>query len=110
MQLWKNHSAVTAIQQLSSNSAKRNRLSNDRAFKLVFVSLNQELFAETKPNHARKIILTEFKKASDNAQTFASASIELDSSSDETSAISMFQHTSDEVIDLDSLHSDDSDI
>ena len=92
------------------HSAKRNRLSNDRASKLVYVSLNLELLAQTKRNHANKIIHTELEKSGDNAQTYAATSIEVDSSSDEASAISMFLYTSDEVIGLDSLHSVDSDI
>ena len=44
------------------HSAKRNRLSNDRASKLVYVSLNLEFFAQTKRNHANKIIHTELEK------------------------------------------------
>ena len=92
------------------HSAKRNRLSNDRASKLVYVSLNLELLAQTKRNHANKIIHTELEKTSDNAQTYAATSIGVDSSSVEASAISMFLHTSDEVIDLDSSHSVDNDI
>ena len=91
------------------HSAKRNRLSNDRASKLVYVSLNLELLAQTKRNHANKIIHTELEKTSDNVQTYAATPIEADSS-DEASAISMFLHTSDEVIYLDSSHSVDSDI
>ena len=66
--------------------------------------------AQTKRTHANKIIHTELEKTSDNAQTYAATSIEVDSSSDEASAISMFLHTSDEVIDLDCSHSIDSDI
>ena len=92
------------------HSVKRNRLSNGRASKLVYVSLNLEHLAQTKRNHANKIIHTELEKTSDNAQSYVATSIEVDSSSDEASAISMFLHTSDEVIDLDSSHSVDSDI
>ena len=76
------------------HSAKRNRLSNDRASKLVYVSLNLELLAQTKQNYANKINYTELEKTSDNAKTYAATSIEVDSSSDEVSAISLFLHTS----------------
>ena len=69
------------------HSAKRNRLSNDRAFKFVYVSLNLELLARTKRNHANKIIHTELEKINDNAQTYAATSIEVDCSSDEVSVI-----------------------
>ena len=40
------------------HSAKRYRLSNDRASKLVFVSLNQELSAQTKQSHQNKQVVT----------------------------------------------------
>ena len=77
---------------------------------LFYVFLNLELLVQTKRNQANKIIHTKLEKTSDNAQTYATTSIEVDSSSDEASAISMFLHNSDEVIDLDSSHSVYSDI
>ena len=75
------------------HGAKRNRLSNDRASKLVNVSLNLEPLAQTKRNHANKIIQTELEKTNANAQTYAATSIEVYSSSDEASAIRIFLHT-----------------
>ena len=60
---------IQLLQQYSQCKTKPiKQLSNDRAFKLVYVSLNLKLLAQTKRNHANKIIHTELEKTSNNAQ------------------------------------------